>query len=366
MKTNKKINVLSLFDGISGAKVALDRLNIECNYYASEIDNYALKIANKNYPDTLQLGDITNIKYKNDILYNNEHQYETQIDLIIGGSPCQGFSFAGKQLNFDDPRSKLFFEFVRLIKECKPKYFLLENVRMKKEYQDIISKELGCEPIFINSALVSAQSRKRLYWTNIPNVTQPKDKQIYLKDIIEYGAEDRDKSLCIDANYFKGGNLVQYFEKHRWQLVFDKPIQVAHINQGRQGERVYSIKGKSVTISALGGGWGAKTGLIACVSERGRRLVEDGSKRDDKNGKIVRGYEVVSKDKTNCLTNVEKDNYLVEDLIIRKLTPIECERLQTLPDNYTEGISNTQRYKCLGNSFTVDIIAHILSFAKFE
>jgi site-specific DNA-cytosine methylase len=241
------------------------------------------------------------------------------IDLLIGGSPCQGFSFAGKQLNFEDERSKLFFEYVRILKECRPMYFLLENVKMKKEYQDVISGYLGVEPICINSALVSAQNRIRLYWTNIPGVVQPEDRYIFLKDIIEHDVCDRDKSYCIDANYWKGGNLVSYFEKCRRQLIF-QPVH---------------------------------------TSERGRRLTPDGTKRDDKNGIVVRGYEVRPDGKTCALTTVLKDNYITEDYIIRKLTPIECERLQTLSDDYTKGISNTQRYKTLGNGWTVDVIAHI-------
>lgn len=302
------MNVLSLFDGISAGQVALERAGIKVdNYFASEIDKYAIQVTQKNYPDTVQIGDVTKVSYENGILeYENVMQDVGKIDLLIGGSPCQGFSFAGKQLNFEDERSKLFFEYVRLLEETKPKYFLLENVKMKKEYQDVITKYLGVEPIEINSALVSAQTRKRLYWTNIPNIEQPKDKKIMLKDVIEgegikvdreksfaiiasigrttpreyfYKNQgqmvfvDRDKAYCIDANYYKGANWQQYISKARRQLVIE------FIN----------------------------------------------------------------------------NNYLV-----RKLTPIECERLQTLPDNYTEGISNTQRYKCLGNSFTVDVIVHIL------
>lgn len=311
------INVLSLFDGMSCGRVALKRIGIEVNkYYSSEIDKYAIQIADKNYPmDTIhRLGDVTKWQ-KWDIDWSN-------IDLLIGGSPCQGFSFAGKQLNFEDSRSKLFFEFVRILEEIKiynPNvYFLLENVKMKKEYQDIISSYLGVKPIEINSALVSAQNRKRLYWTNIPGIKQPENKNIYLKDIIEKGFVDRDKSYCLDANYFKGGNLTQYFEKKRRQLVFDKPLRIQTYGKGGQGQRIYAPEGKSVTLSALGGGRGAKTGL-----------------------------------------------YLIgEDY--RKLTPIECERLQTLPDNYTEGVSNSQRYKMLGNGWTVDVIAHILSFLPNE
>jgi site-specific DNA-cytosine methylase len=268
------MNVLSLFDGMSCGRIALERAGIKVDkYFAAEIDKYAIQIANKNYPDTIHLGDVQEVIYPESF---DGHK----IDLVIGGSPCQGFSFAGQRLNFDDPRSKLFFEYARLVKECNPKYFLLENVRMKQECQDVISDILGVYPIPINSSLVSAQSRKRLYWTNIPRVSQPDDKAIVLKDILENGIVDRDKSHCIDANYFKGGNLKQYFEKHRRQLVF---------------------------------------------SEDG--LCHIGTADDEKRW--------------------------------RKLTPLECERLQTVPDGYTVGVSNSQRYKMLGNGWTVDVISHI-------
>ena len=183
------MNVLSLFDGMSCTQIALKNLGIKVDrYYASEIDKYAIKVAKENFPETIHLGDIKDIKGKD----------LPEIDLIVSGSPCQGFSFAGKQLAFDDPRSALFFEFVRLLREVKPKYFLLENVRMKKEFQNVISQQVsniypecnngslfGIEPIKINSALVSAQSRNRLYWTNIQNIEQPKDLRIVLKDVLE-------------------------------------------------------------------------------------------------------------------------------------------------------------------------------------
>lgn len=294
--------VLSLFDGIAAGFLALKRANIQVTkYYASEIDKYAIKIANKNFPNIIQLGDI-----------NNWKNWEIdKPDLIIGGSPCQGFSFAGKQLAFEDPRSKLFFVFIEILKFYKPKYFLLENVRMKKEFLEIISNEMGVNPILINSSLVSAQQRKRYYWTNIPNVTQPNDKKIYLKDILENGVCDKNKSYCIDANYYKNTNLNIYSNQSKKQIVFDKPIRIGDFGKKCQSQIIYSIDGKSVALCALGGGGGAKTGL----------------------------YQI--------------------NFVIRKLTPVECERLQTFPDNYTEGVSNTQRYKMLGNAWTVDIIAHI-------
>lgn len=308
------MNVLSVFNGFSGARVALEKAGLHCDkYFSSEIDKYANQITHKNYPDTIDLGDVTKWRDWDWVL--------PEIDLLIGGSPCQGFSLAGKQLNFEDPRSKLFFEFVDILNYYKPKYFLLENVKMKKEYQDVISDLLGVEPIEINSNLVSAQNRKRLYWTNIQGVSQPEDKGILLKDILEYGFVDGKKSYCIDASYYKGGNLKQYFEKHRRQLVFDNEhsgcIEVgkAAVNGHDFLKRVYSPCGKSPTLTAV------------CGGNQERKIAVDSKHW-------------------------------------RKLTPIECERLQTLPDNYTEGVSNTQRYKMLGNGFTVDVIAHILKGAK--
>lgn len=294
------MNVLSLFDGMSCGREALERCGFWVdNYFASEIDKYAIQIAKKNYPDIQHIGDVTKVK-GSDL---------PQIDLLIGGSPCQGFSFAGKQLNFEDPRSKLFFEFVRLIEECKPKYFFLEKVKMKKEYQDVITNWLGVEPILLNSALVSAQNRERYYWTNIEGFYAPIDKKIILENVIENGFVDREKSYCIDANYFKGGNLKQYFDKSRRQLVFSNCICVGEADLKGYDiiKRVYDVRGKAPALTTMQGG------------HREPKITQDG-------------------------------------LTWRKLTTIECERLQTLPDNYTEGVSNSQRYKMLGNGWTVDAI----------
>jgi len=312
---NKPIKVLSLFDGMSCGQIALERAGFTVDtYYASEIDKHAIAVTLANYPKTIQLGDVTKVTGLD----------VGEIDLLIGGSPCQGFSFAGKQLNFEDPRSKLFFEFVRLLNETKPKYFLLENVKMKKESEDVISSYLGVKPIEINSALVSAQNRRRLYWTNIPNVSQPEDKGILLKDILETDGEGfiknrgafesrAAKSMCVDANYFKGAD--------------------------NHGQRTL-IAGRIV----------------------GRRIGEDGKRKDyDKNIERRQRLEINDNpQKTNCLSTVDKDNVLaISDFEYRKLTPLECERLQTVPDNYTAPVSNTQRYRMLGNGWTVDVIAHI-------
>ena len=300
------MNVLSLFDGMSCGQIALEKSGFQVDkYFASEIDKHAIKVAKANYPDMVHLGDVRDVS-ADDL---------PQIDLLIGGSPCQGFSFAGKQLNFDDPRSKLFWEYVRLLKELQPKYFLLENVKMKQESMDVITEALGVEPIFINSSLVSAQNRQRYYWTNIPMDKLPDDKGIMLKDILEDGFVDRDKAHCIDANYFKGGNLKSYFEKHRRQLVFSDEglchVGDADLKGHGYNRRVYHPDGKAPSLCAASGG------------------------------------------------NLEPKTFISPDSW-RKLTPLECERLQTVPEGYTAHVSNTQRYRMLGNGWTVDVISHIL------
>ena len=266
------MNILSLFDGMSCGQIALNRLGINYNnYFASEIDTHAMKIALKNYPNTKQIGDILDIK-GSDL---------PKIDLLFGGSPCQSFSIAGDGSGFDG-KSKLFFEYVRLLKECEPKYFLLENVRMKQEWQDIISKELGVEPIMINSGLVSGQNRVRYYWTNIPNVTVPEDKNISIWDIIpnSKGAAKRNQRQKDGTN---------------------KPM--------------LNIR------------------------------------KDNKSNCLVSSYS-------------KKLNAVVVDGEFRPLTHNECEVLQTVPLNYTEGVSASQRWKMLGNGWTVDVIAHIFKNIK--
>jgi DNA (cytosine-5)-methyltransferase 3A len=346
----KPLNVLSLFDGMSCGRLALDRLGVPINMYcASEIDKYAIQIARKNYLDTVHLGDVCKV----------DSEGMPVIDLLLAGSPCQGFSFAGKQLAFDDPRSKLFFEFVRILKEFKvlnPEIkFLLENVKMKKEYQDVISGVLGVEPIEINSALVSAQNRKRLYWTNIVGVVQPEDLGILLKDIIISGLVDRDKSYCLDASYYKGGNLKQYFEKCRRQLVFE--LLDVGVAKNKKGIFVDPKSPNPCTFYETRTEEGKQA-----RRELSKKLGRDTTPRDAKS----KMYRFQPHGKANCLVTVDSFlNYIIDDrYYIRKLTPIECERLQTAPDNYTDGVSNTQRYKMLGNGWTIDVIAHILSFMQ--
>ena len=547
------MKVLSLFDGMSCGRIALDQLGIPVEtYYASEIDKYAIQVSQANYPDIIQVGDVCDLDPKD----------FKDVNLILFGSPCQGFSFAGKQLAFDDPRSKLFFEAVRLLKAIKPKYFLAENVRMKKEFLEIFTEQLSAcydakdvapqfvdlvgnvrfEPIFINSSLVSAQSRQRYYWTNIPGVKQPEERGIVLRDILEddYDSE-RDKAHCIDANYYKGANVEQNKTKHRRQLV-NKPIKVGmnveqvkirkhevdivglqqcilshyakcgmskkeiakklndkystvehyfrnlgseyfsipsdehwpHLKEilniktdkydrsimefeyrdgvfestqrvyseegksptltasnteqmietkpkkaydiprdilkdnerqrrvydpsgksptilGRSDspkitspkqvgtavdinghdvlKRVYSPDGKSPTVNTCQGG-NREPKVVTGGAIRGRAYDKNG-KRMDKNGvsvanKTTQMLELRKDDKSNAITTVGKDSVVVEEnLTWRKLSCRECERLQTVPDDYTNHVSNTQRYKMLGNGWTVEVIKHIFNNMEY-
>jgi len=418
------MNVLSLFDGMSCGMLALDRLGIKVDkYYASEIDKYAMQVSAANYPEIIQVGDVCDLKSED----------FKDIDLILAGSPCQGFSFAGKQLAFDDPRSALFFEFIRLLKKIKPKYFLLENVKMKKEYLQIISEQVsacypeipfGIEPIFIQSSLVSAQSRQRYYWTNIPNVEQPKDRGIVLKDILEDGFDtERDKSHCLDANYYKGSSVENYLKKSRRQMVFkdsdnngmtlvpqklvddisDLPkkssvIKANYYKSSKANFENDTTKGgkfsatgipqklvddtndlpkKSQTIKSQyyksskanfeRSGTFHATGIpqklveIKAGAFRARSLDENGKRVAWKDVKPKQVLETRKDEKSNSITSVQKDNVLTKDEVYwRKLSPRECERLQTVPDDYTNSVSNTQRYKMLGNGWTIEVIAHIL------
>jgi site-specific DNA-cytosine methylase len=266
--------VLSLFDGMSCGQIALERAGIKYNeYYASEIDKHAIRVAVNNYPKTKQIGSVTEVIAEN----------LPKIELLMGGSPCQGFSTAGKELNFNDERSKLFFEFVRLKNELNPKYWLLENVSMKKEFRDIISKILGYEPTMINSSLLSGQNRPRYYWTNI-SFNLPNDKKISASDVLK--------------------------------------IPDAKIGQPQPYPRNYK---------------------------------ELGLKRFER-------IEYRTDGKSNAIITNSKKNLLKLDDGYRKLTPNECEKLQTVPLNYTNCVNDIQRYRMLGNGWTVDVIAHILSF----
>lgn len=392
------IVVLSLFDGMSCGQLALRKLGIKVKqYYACEIDKHAMAVTQHNFPNTIQLGDVTKV-FAKDL---------PKIDLLIGGSPCQGFSFAGKQLAFDDPRSKLFFEFVRLKNECNPTYFMLENVKMKKEFELVISQYLGVAPIEINSALLSAQNRVRLYWTNISNepyglfgdmictIPQPKDKGILLKHILEQD---------VPAKYYLSEKTLDYLQRDTLGNYSDR---LAFMN--------YSNKPKSTCLTQ-NHSKGILYNMVTCVASRGRNPENPKSREVGLNTEQM--LEPRFDGKTNCLTSVQKDNLVMhiaeatkkgfievkpgecfdfenpnsetrrgrkmedksnclmaketdfmqftKDGKIRRLTPVECERLQTVPDGYTSVVSDTQRYRMLGNGWTVDVIAYIFSFMKWK
>lgn len=401
------MKVLSLFDGISCAYEGLNRAGVEVEeYYACEIDKYAIKVSQSNHPDI--------IRPVNDVRFLSK-QMLPEIDLLIGGSPCQDLSIAKKdRKGLDGDRSGLFWEYVRILKELKPKYFILENVAsMRKEDKAIITEAMGVEPVMFNASLVSAQCRKRLFWTNI-TFTLPEDKGIVLKDVLQPDAEVDERMITKDGKAYtltasyNGAVAKNSIERKQRTMVFNKTAQtgrnetkklgyvgdkdhqakrvyadegklpalnvicnsmvkVGHIgNSDSQGNRVYSPEGKTPTLSANGGGLGAKTGLYAIGRDIGRRLDETGTRKDDdKTIPIQRRIELRDDDKCGTLTSVLKDNLVVSETIIRKLTPIECERLQGLKDDYTAGVSNTQRYRCLGNAFNVDVIAHIIGFLPF-
>ena len=393
------MNVLSLFDGMSCGQLALKKAGIKVDqYYASEIDKFAIKVTMANFPNTIQLGDVTKVNTKD----------LTGIDLLIGGSPCQSFSFAGKRkgmstkdeqeiLTLDhylqlkregyefEGQSYLFWEYMRILHEVKPKYFFLENVIMSEKWERILSKAIGVNGIHINSALLSAQNRKRIYWTNIglkPSglfgdlesiIEQPKDRGILLKDILE---------TEVDQKYYLSEKMLDYF-------------QVNNQNQKENGNGFkfdpindYDQKSKSITTKP-----GQRMDDNFIVASRGRNPENPKSRESGLN--TEQHLEPRIDGKTNCLTSVQKDNLvaygcdfrsdeilekspclhgfehgtngqlnkqLLKGGMIRRLTPVECERLQTVPDNYTNHVSDSQRYKMLGNGWTVDVIAYIFQY----
>lgn len=348
------MKVLSLFDWISCARVALGRAGFTVDtYYASEVDKYAIQIAQKNYPNTSQVWDVSKIVTQSLGGVPIGLMWFSKFDLLIWGSPCQDLSIAKKNRKWLDwERSGLFREYVRILQDVKPKRFILENVNsMPKEARQTITETLGVEPIMINASLVSAQNRKRLFWTNIPWVTQPEDRGILLKDILQDGAEVDErmvvnwKSFAITASYNWAVERNSVAKRQRTM------VRVGQFGKWWQWDRVYSPEWKSVALSALWGGRWAKTWLYY-IKQRARWYNKWGIHAE--------------KSPTLSSNSRQENNKLVGPWSIRKLTPIECERLQGLPDNYTDGISNTQRYKCLGNAFNVDVVAHILSFIPKE
>lgn len=328
------MKILSLFDGMSVAQQAISELYTDYVYYASEIDEYAMSVTQSNFPKTIQIGSVTDF-----FSYTNWKEVYVDFDLLIGGSPCQDLSIAKKnRKGLDGDRSGLFWEYVRILKEVKPKYFILENVAsMPKEAKEVISEALGVQPIMINASLVSAQNRKRLFWTNIPNVTLPEDKGIVLKDILEQN---------VDKKY-----IVNISEKY-----------------GEKGLKDISGKSGSLTASMWKGygNDGVTTIRIPEATKKGYAIATEGQSVDLSfpNSKTRRGR--VGDKVKNLMTSQNIGVFTQGE--IRKLTPIECLRLQSMPDEYfdkaiynNKPISNSQKYKMCGNAFNKDVILHILN-----
>lgn len=411
------MNVLSLFDGMSCGQQALDRLGIKVdNYFASEIDKYAIQVTMANYPNTIQLGSVVNV----------DGYSLPKIDLLLGGSPCQSFSFAGKRKGMStkceteiltlehylelkvegyefEGQSYLFWEYMRLLNECKPKYFLLENVEMGEKWEKVLSKAIGVNGIHINSALVSAQNRKRIYWTNIgmqPSglfgdlesiIEQPKDRGILLKDILESE---------VDEKYFLSDLAIERIERHNNDSLNNKKSNciLAGYHKGGGRDQQYIVHNTMPRSSTTGkGGTGhlsRNDGKTYCLDTGNTNAIEIVEMRGrGEKGNIEQQLEINGTNKSNSLTTVTKDNLvfnykqdapndingkkdclranaggvlkgvgIIENSRIRRLTPIECERLQTVADNYTNHVSDSQRYKMLGNGWTIEVIIHILKY----
>jgi DNA-cytosine methyltransferase len=374
------MNVLSLFDGMSCGQQALDRNGIKVdNYFASEIDKYAITVTMANYPNTKQLGSVVDV----------DGYSLPKIDLLIGGSPCQSFSFAGKRkgmatkdeqeiLTLDhylqlksegfefEGQSYLFWEYMRLMYECKPKYFLLENVMMGEKWEKILSKAIGVNPIMINSSLLSAQNRQRLYWTNIglepaglfgypqSTIEQPKDKGILLKDVLESEVDEKYYLSDKMVNYVSKTGTKNFYYKPEFANIEGKakPIVTKHIYRAGTTNYIKENVDEKYYINVKGN----------------KRLMQTLSNNKIENNCLIDSYnQTIHTDKSITIsTRVSAANctHVYKESRIRKLTPIECERLQTVKDNYTNHVSDSQRYKMLGNGWTVEVIRHILNYMK--
>ena len=412
------LRVLSLFDGMSCGQQALERIGVNVlEYYASEIDKHAIAVTMHNYPQTKQLGSVVDVDgYK-----------LPKIDLLIGGSPCQSFSFAGKRKGMStkceteiltlehylelkaegyefEGQSYLFWEYMRVLNEVKPKYFLLENVMMGEKWEKVLSKAIGVNAIEINSALVSAQNRRRLYWTNIGMqpmglfgdlasiIQQPKDKGILLKDILEsefdakyylsektiatitrHGnkiideKENPKQSCTIHANYFKMGGRNQQYIIHNMMPRSGDPKKGGTGHLSRTDGKTYCLDTGNTNAVEIVAMRGREAVLTPKRTEFGKAIRKDYEAGNiETQRKNIQQLEPRNDGKTNCLTSVQKDNLVSNYKTIRRLTPLECERLQTVKDNYTSIVSDTQRYRMLGNGWTVDVIAHILSYGEWS
>jgi len=390
------INILSLFDGMSCGQIALERAGIKVNqYFASEIDKYGQIVSKANYPNTIYLGDVRNINAKN----------LPKIDLIIGGSPCQSFSFAGKRkgmstkdeqqiLTLDhylqlksegfefEGQSYLFWEYMRLLNECKPKYFLLENVEMGEKWERVLSKAIGVNGIHINSALVSAQNRKRIYWTNIglmpgglfgdlvSTIKQPKDKGILLRDVLEIEVDEKyylkqsliDKLKLYNERQVKNGT--GFSDKFRNPDIIEK-MDCLKIGGGMKDDLiVHNMMPRSGNTNAV---------EIVAMRGRGENNEQQLESRKDNLIKqlnpVTNGRQTYQQDRIYDINGINPalnthNNGFINTTSIRRLTPLECERLQTVPDNYTNHVSDSQRYKMLGNGWTIDVISHIFKYLK--
>lgn len=408
----KKMIVLSLFDGMSCGRIALRELGIKVDrYYASEINRHAIRQTQLNFPDTIQLGDVRGVHAKD----------LPKIDLLIGGSPCQGFSFAGKQLNFDDPRSALFFEFVRILNECREINpgirFMLENVRMKREYEQVISDTLGLKPVMINSALVSAQNRVRLYWSNIriapdglfeikTDIPQPEDRGLLLRDILEddvdakYNVSEktlrnmaahagrqkaRGNGFAIDIRRsgqksctlgVKGDlmrNVVAVVDrKGRLKPNQDKApcltvgghgagnhsdMDILIVQRPRGNNKGGTFTDKSPTLSSKG--WEQNNLIVERKVRQINQCTESGGKQPYQQNRV---YDADGIMPSLCSAHAGHAPLVACDEIVRRITPTEASRLQTIPDWYKWECSATQQYTMLGNGWTVEVIKHIFSF----
>lgn len=396
------MNVLSLFDGMSCGQIALRELGIKVDrYYASEINKHAIRQTQLNFPDTIQIGDVCGVHAKD----------LPKIDLLIGGSPCQGFSFAGKQLNFNDPRSALFFEFVRILKECheiNPDLkWMLENVRMKREYEQVISDTLGIKPVMINSTLVSAQNRVRLYWSNIrtapdglfeikTDIPQPEDRGLFLRDILEdevyekYNISEKTlKNMAFHAERQKAkGNGFAIDIRHPNQKSCTFGVTgglmrnvVAVVD--RKGKlKQNQDKASCLTVGGHGAGNHSDMDILIIQRPRGNNkgsIFTDKSSTLSSNaweqnnivvsGQLRRdGFREIKSGKGACLTNRPRNDgsgqnaVIINNEMFRRLTPTEAARLQTIPDWYKWECSATQQYAMLGNGWTVEVIKHIFSY----
>lgn len=416
MKETNGINVLSLFNGLGGIGLALHELGIKAKIYSSEIDKYANKVSNALFKNQVNLGCVTKVSYRDGVLFSENTANKIDVQLIVFGSPCQGFSSAGNKLNFADPRSKLFFEALRILREIQAEnpnvVFIMENVNsMDKAVKNIISKELGVAPIMINSNLVSAQNRERLYWTKIctkdgffykeSDIKQPIDRRIFLKDILDkevdekYFLSDKMKSFLSKSTgkkeTFKPADIIEDFESSKSNCLnarmFKMGKQDTYIKISKDG-KVKPTQEKASCFTAGGNSGGNHSDMDLFIVQRGHGFNQGGT-HHEKSPTLTSGkwesnnFVVQLNDPKSAKDRIYDVNYkaacvqtdsrakILNDFGIRRLTPKECAKLQTIPDWAIEimlncGVSDTQLYKMLGNGFTIEVFKHILSHQNFK